>query len=327
MCPARPARPPDAISTAIDWSDRPAELGAFQSTQGGGGFVRVDRDLVRPMSHEVSMNLEREIRSGLSGRASYVYKNMRNVWGEIDVVRAEAYTVPFSFTDPGLDRVTGTADDQVFNTIALPGGVGTDRVFTNTDDDADFHNVEFAVNRRFSDRWMMLTSFGHTWSTMYHVNTLGNAARPGIVTTTYRPVDRLFGDNGLETSTLWNYKIIGRYVMPWEIGLSGSWKVQSGFNYARTMSVTLPVEGARTVRVEPIDTNRYPTVEILDVRADKSFRFGRYGTATLQLDIFNLTNAGTVTTVRVTNTATAPFNEVTAILNPRVVRAGIRFAF
>ncbi len=147
------------------------------------------------------------------------------------------------------------------------------------------------------------------------------------MTTTYRPVDRLFGDNGLETSTLWNYKIIGRYVMPWEIGLSGSWKVQSGFNYGRTMSVTLPVEGARTVRVEPIDANRYPTVEILDVRADKSFRFGRYGTATLQLDIFNLTNAGTVTTVRVTNTATAPFNEVTAILNPRVVRAGIRFAF
>jgi hypothetical protein len=167
--------------------DSPAELGAFQSTQGGGGFVRVDRDLVRPTSHEVSVNLEREIRSGLSGRASYVYKNMRNVWGEIDVARAGAYTVPFSFTDPGLDRVTGTSDDQVFNTLALQNDVGTDRVFTNTDDDADFHNVEFAVNRRFSNRWMMLTSFGHTWSTMYHVNTAGNASRPGIVTTTLPP--------------------------------------------------------------------------------------------------------------------------------------------
>src|SRR5687767_5596426 len=39
----------------------PAELGAFQSTQGGGGFVRVDRDLIRPTSNEVSFNLEREI--------------------------------------------------------------------------------------------------------------------------------------------------------------------------------------------------------------------------------------------------------------------------
>ena len=121
--------------------------------------------------------------------------------------------------------------------------------------------------------------------------------------------------------------MIGRYVLPYEIGLSGSWKVQSGFNYGRTMSVTLPVEGARTVRVEPITANRYPTVQILDLRGDKAIKFGRYGTATLQLDVFNLTNAGTVTTVRSTNTATAPFNEVTAILNPRVVRAGIRFAF
>ena len=90
---------------------------------------------------------------------------------------------------------------------------------------------------------MMLSSFGYTWSTMYHVNTAGNAARPGIATTTYRPVDRLFGDDGRETSTLWNYKVIGRYVLPYEIGLSGSWKVQSGFNYGRTISVPLPVEG------------------------------------------------------------------------------------
>ena len=305
----------------------PAELGAFQSTQGGGGFVRVDRNLVRPTSHEVSVNLEREVRDGLSARASYVYKNMRNVWGEIDLARVNAYTVPFTFVDPGVDRITGTADDQTFNTMALQNGVGTDRVFTNTDDDADFHTTEIALNRRFSNKWMMLTSFGHTWSTMYHVNTAGNASRPGITTTTYRPVDRLFGDNGIETSTTWNYKLIGRYVLPYDIGLSGSWKVQSGFNYARTMSVNLPVEGARTVRVEPITANRYPTVPILDIRFDKSFATGKIGRATLQLDLFNITNAGTVTTVRVTNTATAPFNEVTAILNPRVVRAGIRFAF
>jgi len=90
----------------------PAELGAFQSSGGGGGFVRVDRDLIRPSSNEVSLNLEREIATGLSGRASWVYKNMRNVWGEIDVIRAAGYTVPFTFTDPGRDRVVGTADDR-----------------------------------------------------------------------------------------------------------------------------------------------------------------------------------------------------------------------
>ena len=144
----------------------------------------------------------------------------------------------------------------------------------------------------------------------------------------YRPFDLMFGDNGKETSTLWNYKIVGRYVLPYQVGFSGSWKVQSGFNYARTISVTMPGgDGARTIRVEPITNHRYPNVSILDFRFDKSFDFGKFGKVTPMLDIFNTLNSGVPTTVRTTNTATAPFQDVTAILNPRVVRFGVRFNF
>ncbi len=301
--------------------DSPAELGAFQQTLGGAGFVKVDRDIVRPTSNEVSLNLEREVASGLSARASWVYKNMRNVWGEVDVVRAAGYTVPFTINDPGLDRVVGTADDQQFQTLALAAGTGTDRVYTNDErNNADFHTAEFALNRRFSDKWMLLTSFGFTWSTMQHDSSGGRSF-------VYRPVDTLFGDGGKETDTLWNYKVVGRYVMPFDIGFSGSWKVQSGFNYARTISVAMPVEGNRTVRVEPIDANRYPSVAILDLRLDKAFDMGRFGRISPTLDVFNVTNSGVPTTVRTTNTASAPFNEVTAILNPRVIRFGVRFSF
>ena len=308
----------------------PLELGAFQSTQGGAGFVRVDRDLVRPTTDEISVNLEREISSGLSGRASYVYKNIRNAWGEIDMARASAYTVPFTIQDPGPDRTAGTADDQRFETMALRAGVGTDRVFTNLGErgNADFQNVEFAVNRRFSGRWMLLASYGMTWSTMAHVQAAnGNLNRYGNTTFPYRPADRLWGDDGVETSTLWNYKIVGRYVMPWDIGFSGSWKVQSGFNYGRTISVAMPVEGNRTIRVEPVGSHRYPTVAILDLRLDKSFDVGRFGKLSPMLDVFNLLNSGVPTNVRTTNTATAPFQEVITILNPRVIRFGFRYNF
>jgi len=168
---------------------------------------------------------------------------------------------------------------------------------------------------------------GMTWSSMAHVIGGGTANRYGNTTFPYRPADRLFGDDGVETSTLWNYKVIGRYVLPYDVGLSGSWKVQSGFNYARTISVAMPVEGTRTVRVEPVTANRYPSVAILDFRLDKAIGLGRLGRVTPMLDIFNLLNSGVPTTVRTTNTATAPFQEVTAILNPRVVRFGVRFSF
>src|SRR5688572_341696 len=299
----------------------PQELGAFQSTQGGAGFVRVDRDLVRPHTDEISLNVERELASGLSGRVSYVYKNIRNLWGEIDVLRDANYTVPFTINDPGADRVVGTADDQQFQTQALAAGTPQDRVYTNSDENnADFQNVEFAFNRRFSGKWMMLASYGMTWSTMNHTAGSGR-------TFVYRPFDQMFGDAGVETTTLWNYKIVGRYVMPWDIGVSGSWKVQSGFNFGRTISVAMPVEGNRTIRVEPITNNRYPNVSILDFRLDKTVEFGRFGRVTPMLDVFNVLNTGVPTTVRTTNTATAPFQEVTAILNPRVIRFGFRYNF
>ena len=303
----------------------PAELGAFQSTQGGGGFVRVDRDIVRPTSNEVSMNLEREISTGLSGRASWVYKNMRNVWGEVDVLRAAGYTVPFTINDPGPDRIAGNGDDQTFQTLALAAGTGTDRVYTNDErNNADFHTMEFALNRRFSGKWMMLTSFGYTWSTMVHTQAANGNLGRGFV---YRPFDLMWGDNGVETSTVWNYKIIGRYVLPLDIGFSGSWKVQSGFNYGRTISVAMPVEGARTIRMQPVDANRYPSVAILDLRLDKAFDMGKFGKFSPMLDVFNLMNSGVPTNVRTTNTAAAPFQDVTTILNPRVIRFGVRYNF
>ena len=303
--------------------DSPAELGNFVQTVGGAGFVRIDRDLKRPTSNELSVNLEREISSSFSGRASYVYKNMRNVWGEIDAIRTPAYTIPYTLVDPGKDNnAATTADNQTFQTFDRPAAIGSDRVFTNEDIlDADFHTAEVAVNRRFSGKWMMLSSFGYTWSTMLHDTTGFGRLDTALA---YRPSRQLFGDGGIETSTLWNYKIIGRYTLPLDIGFSGSWKVQSGQEYGRTISVLFPGDSTQTVRVEPITANRYPTVAIMDVRADKSFKFGKAGKMTAQFDVFNLANSGVPTTVRLTS---VNFNEVTAILSPRVMRVGFRYDF
>jgi hypothetical protein len=310
--------------------DGPQELGNLIQTVGGGGFVRIDRDIVRPTSNEFSLSIEREIVAALSGRASYVYKNMRNVWGEVDLVRAPAYTVPYTINDPGPDNLPNTGDEQTFQTYDRPAAIGSDRVFTNPDDlNADFHTIEVALNRRFSGKWMLLTSFGYTWSSMLHETTgyqrmtghpLQNATQPPV----YLPARRLFGDNGIETSTLWNYKAIGRYTLPYDIGASGSWRVQSGQNYGRTVSVNFPGDSTRTIRVEPITANRFPTVSILDMRLDKTFRLGRAGRVTGMVDVFNLLNEGTPINFR---TTTVNYREVTQLLDPRIVRFGVRYEF
>jgi hypothetical protein len=311
--------------------DNPQELGTFNSTQGGAGFVRVDRDLKRPVTNEISTSVEREITGGLSGRASYVYKGYRNVWAEYDTIRGPQYNVPITIIDPGPDNNVATTDDnQTFQTFDLPAGLAQDRVYTNApDNNADFHTIEFALNRRFANNWMVLSSFGYTWSKMLHDVTgyqrlTGTGSADDVANQNFLPVRRLFGDNGIETSTTYNYKAIGRYVAKWDIGLSGSYKFQSGQNYGRTLNFTFPNDGARTFRVEPIGARRFPNVNIVDARLDKSFRFGKIGKLTGQFDIFNIFNSGVPTAFR---QSTVNFLEVTELLAPRVMRFGVRYDF
>jgi hypothetical protein len=310
--------------------DGPNELGLFRQTLGGAGFVRVDRDIKRPYSQELSGHLEREIVGGLSGRVSYVYKNIRDDWDEVDVARVGLYTVQRSFNDIGPDGVAGTGDDQALTLLDRPTSAApTDRVWTNPEDYAsDFNTVEFAINRRFDGKWMALGSFGYTWLNQFHdsVQETTSAIEAAAIGKDFdwQPNYRLFGK---ETSTLWNYKLIGRYTLPFEIGFSGSYKVQSGRNYGRVTSVAGFLNaGTEAIRVEPIDGRRAPMVDILDFRVDKGFTLpNRWGRAVVMVDIFNVLNRGTVTNFRMQTGAT--FQEVLGLLDPRIVRFGLRYEF
>jgi hypothetical protein len=305
--------------------------GFVQSVDAGAGLVSVDPNIERPTSTEISTSVEREIMEGLSGRVSYVYRNFRNVWSDIDLARDPTYTVPFSFVDVGPDAVRGTADDATLALLDRTAGVAERRVYTNPTDpenNADFNTVEVALNRRFQGRWMLLTSFGYTWLNQIHnvTSPTGNQDAAGNRREYfYRPSQTMFGEDGRETTTTWNYKIIGRYTMPFDIGFSGSWRVQSGYQWGRVTSVTFPVDGNQNVRVEPVTSNRASNVSILDFRADKSFRLGRFGKFTGMVDVFNALNKGTVTNFRTTTGAT--FKEVLGILDPRIVRFGLRYDF
>ena len=98
----------------------------------------------------------------------------------------------------------------------------------------------------------------------------------------------MFGDNGYETSTLWNYKVIGRYTMPFDIGFSGSWKVQSGGNWGRSISVRLP--GRR--RTGPCASSRSPPTAANGPDPRRPVRQGSASAVRRghgDVDVFNLT--------------------------------------
>jgi outer membrane receptor protein involved in Fe transport len=311
--------------------DGPAELGTFLRTAAGPAGVTIDPDLERPYGSEASLHVERELRQGLSGRVSYVYKNIRNEWSTVDLNRIGTYTTPVTVFDPGPDGVRNTADDAGnIQVLDRSGAVAENLVFTNPADpafDSDYHTVELALNRRFRDRWMMLTSFGYTWLNDIYDNTSSTSslgAAGNSRSYDWRPNVRRFGS---EQTTIWNYKLLGRYVLPFDIGVGGSYKLQSGRQWGRSLAVTLPVAGSETIRVEPVDANRAPSVGIVDLRIDKSFRFPKGQRVTGYIDVFNALNANPPITFRTATATNGSFKEITALLDPRILRLGIRYEF
>ena len=312
--------------------DGSQELGRLLTTVGGAGFVKVDRNLKHPYGQEASTHFEQEVVPFVSARASYVYKTTRNVWAEVDLARVNAYTVPFPFTDLGADNIRGTADDQQLTLFDRPATATSARTYTNPGNipgvpafDGNYHTVEFALNRRFHGKWLLLTSFEKTWAEDFRATTTGTGALDVVRQGTsylWQPNRRRFGPQ--ETS-FWNYKVLGRYVFPYDLGASFSYKLQSGYNWARNTSVTLPGAGSESITMEPLSANRTENVHIIDFRVEKGFKLNRGGKVTGMMDLFNMLNQNPTVGFR-TVTGTR-FKEVIAVLDPRAARFGIRWDF
>jgi hypothetical protein len=136
-------------------------------------------------------------------------------------------------------------------------------------------------------------------------------------------------------------KLTGMYLLPYDVAVSGNFRSQSGPPVTRQISRALAIGGNQTINLEPLGASRLPTLNTLDLRASKAFRFGRRELA-VDVDFYNVTNANTVWQVRTLTPAisvrpggefTAPavtipqFMSPTQVLAPRIVRFGASYRF
>ena len=308
------------------------ERGPLQRTIGGGGSRQVDPDLLFEFGQEASVSIEHQLRPNLSVRANYVYKSVGNGWEEVDLERFDQYTIPFLYQDAGGDNIAGTPDDQEILLHDRPAGIGSERLWTNPVKydgiepyEGKVSTFEVALNKRFSDRWMFLTSYLVTKSDDFRNTTQEStnriaAARTAIL---YNWERNLQENYGRQDSTFWNFKVVGRYVFPNEVGLSTSFKLQSGYNYARSISARLPNAGSERIHATPIADNRAQNVGIWDIRVDYTFFLGARTRFTVMGDVYNLLNANPVVNFRAFSGSR--YREVISLLDPRVFRVGVRF--
>ena len=82
-------------------------------------------------------------------------------------------------------------------------------------------------------------------------------------------------------------------------------------------------QGTITVLAETRGERETPDSNLLDFRVEKAFRLGAGQRLMLGLDIFNVTNASTVTSQGVSTGV--DLGRPRVIVNPRIARIGVRY--
>jgi len=133
-------------------------------------------------------------------------------------------------------------------------------------------------------------------------------------------------------SARWMAKLNFLYQLPWGINFSGFANAREGYATTEWVNAYTPERGAKgwgwytPILVEEFGGSRLETFYNVDLGLSKDFQLGRYGKLTLQVDAFNVFNFSH-TLGRMSALSRADYGEIKQILNPRVIRLGVRYRF
>jgi hypothetical protein len=295
---------------------QPGEESLLPTAASLGGGTAIDPDIKAPYSHEASAWLERQLNDTIGVRTGFVYKTEDDLIEGYQVGRGlDAYTVPFTYVDIGVDGFRGTADDRNLPMLAFPtsqsAAYPNTTVQTNTGRYGRYKTVEVSMNKRYGNKWSASLGGSHTWLKDFPTgNFPQNPNLPGV-----------------EDRTTWQFKATGSYDAPWGIRLSPVVRHQSGVNFARTITLpSAPATGlslsGTTAYAEPANANREDNIWVFDVRAEKTVNIVGRLRSRLFLDLFNITNSHASETIA---RATGPqYLKPSAILAPFTTRVGFR---
>ena len=215
----------------------------------------------------------------------------------------------------------------VFN-LTSPSLRSIFQVTNRADLDQDYKAAVFEANKRFSQSWQMMASY--TWQRNLIYNR-GNMATQGFGNLNRNGFGRDPNDltNAYGRSATDNTQAVrfaGTWAAPYGINLGLRYQFESGRPYARIINVRT-TQGVRAVIAEGRgDFESLPSLNDVRVRLDKDINFGGARRLRLSLDLINLLNGDTTTTL-VNNSSQSNFGEVLNVVEPRRAQLGLRFEF
>jgi hypothetical protein len=305
----------------------------------------INPKLKDPRDDEIMFAFQRELASNWSLSVDWLQR-----WFNDYTVDQDCFGLPCSQTastawiqnkaahDFGPDNLNGTADDRDLVMYQVrPEFVGKDTIYhTNCGDGVAvdctqrYRAFELAIGKRMSNKWQMQTSY--VWS-----------RNDGDIVLDYTNPNNLLpfvGQGRTTTDQPHAFKLLASYQAPYGITVGGNFQSLSGLPNDRVLSITYS-QGTASTRVEPRGTYRADNLNLLSLRADKTFNLGMGNRIGLVAELHNVLNSsasqnslGTTTrgfanqaafdAARIT---TSYFGRVQEIVAPRVFKIGLKYTF
>ena len=313
-----------------------SELGerlSFRAGAGAGTPIASDWSLA--WADEASAAIEHELTADLGTRVSYVYKRMRNTWSTVNQVLLNNRNTPITIN--AADEVCPNVGcGRSFNLMVIPEDLvgNTDNITMNHpggESDMNFHTLSLALNKRFRNNFFYNVYFDYQWRS--------EPRSPGTSSTSWAARNPLSADPTaqgwyinydqdiptVQDTSTYQFKTSARYVLPYEIGLAGTYRLISGFNFAPTHRLSIYGGSLKPyVWLAPMNEDRSDNVGILDFRVDKSFELGESVRVQAIFDLFNALNYNTVTNFKLLDTA---YQSVVDYLKGRTIGLSARLTF
>jgi hypothetical protein len=303
------------------------EQAAVLATRGGTATEGLDPNLENQYTTEWATWLEHELVPNFGLRTGIIWRGERNHYQRSNQNQPFAgFTAPTPVTDPGPDGRVGTADDgavmQLLDLGAQYRGLPAVNLSANVpNSDSNFLTWEITGTKRYTNRWSLLATFAHTWSHDQQSGFFGQSVRNNVLPVT--PNDLInAGTDGQYDFTSWQSKISATYEAPWSVKLTPTVRHQSGQQFGRTFSVSLPIYGSVRVLAEPLDAQRQDNITVVDMRVEKVFPFLGSRRVSGFFDLFNMFNSNAEQNLSWGSGATylRPLN----IIPPRIARFGAK---
>ena len=261
--------------------------------------LSIDPNVKIPFNYEFHTSIEHELFRDFKLSIGYIYRTRKNLisdpyydvetgtyWSDAD----SGYWVPFQTTIPAYGDFPATDVTMYFMKADHPDIFN--RVTNVKGAKVKYEAVEVAFEKRMSHGWQLggslvlsrnkgnfRISSGWVYGQFNNPNQLINA----------------YGDQPYSRPVV--AKLYGSYILPYRFIISFFYVHSSGSPWNRTVRVVPPADWAAehgtntwsyTINVEPPGSHRTQPQDNVDLRLEKEFTLGDYGTLGVFVDIFNV---------------------------------------